>query len=186
MSRINNPPAKSLAPSRGTVELTSPLSPDALLSRLGTLRHGGHPPYQCPAPLDQAGVRVRVDGNRFYLVGGTIWGRRTSYRPAWRGIVEPGSPESGGSCVRVEAGPSLKTIISWCVFLAWFVVIFFIGVSHGIPVAGAILFLGSGVVGAILLNGAMIDLAAREREVLLGVLRQIVEAPAVNGPGLEG
>ena len=91
---------------------------------------------------------MRVDGNRFYLVGGTIWGRRTSYRPAWRGTVEPGSPESGGSRVRVEAGPSLKTIISWCVFLA-----------------------------SVLLHGAMMDLAAREREVLLGVLRQIVEAP---------
>jgi hypothetical protein len=120
---------------------------------------------------------VRVDGNRFYLVGGTIWGRRTSYQPAWRGTVEPGSPESGGSRVRVEAGPSLKTIISWCVFLTWLVVVFFIGVSHGIPVAGAILFLGIAVVGSVLLHGAMMDLAAREREVLLGVLRQIVEAP---------
>lgn len=129
---------------------------------------------------------MRVDGNRFYLVGGTIFGRRTSYRPAWRGTVEPGPPESGGSRVRVEAGPSLKTIISWCVFLAWLVVVFFIGVSHGIPVAGAILFLGIAVVGSVLLHGAMMDLAAREREVLLGVLRQIAEAAAVSGSALEG
>jgi hypothetical protein len=93
---------------------------------------------------------------------------------------------SGSSRLRVEAGPSLKTIISWCVFLAWLVVVFFIGVSHGIPVAGAILFLGIAVVGSVLLHGAMMDLAAREREVLLGVLRQLVEAPVVKGSELEG
>ena len=65
---------------------------------------------------------------------------------------------------------------------SWFV--FFIGVSHGIPVAGAILFLGIAVVGSVLLHGAMMDLATREREVLLGVLRQLVEAPVVKGSGL--
>jgi hypothetical protein len=124
LGRISISSTKSLALPRGSVELESPLPPDVLLTRLTALRRGGRPPYQCPAPLDQAGIRVRVDGNRFYLVGGTIFGRRTSYRPAWRGTIEPGPPESGGSRVRVEAGPSLKTIITWCVFLAWLVVRF--------------------------------------------------------------
>jgi hypothetical protein len=37
----------------------------------------------------------------------------------------------------------------------------------------------------ILLNGAMMDRAAREREVLLEVLRQIVEADGINTSSLE-
>jgi hypothetical protein len=183
MSKINSL-APYLPPSGDPVELSSSLSPEALVGRLGAV-NGLRPRYRCPPPLDQAGVRVRVDGNTFYLVGGPVWGHRTTYRPAWRGIVEPSSPDSTGSRVRVQAGPSLMTIVSWCVFLAWGTGIFVGGVAHGIPAGGGFLFLMGAVVATILLNGAMMDRAAREREVLLEVLRQIVEADGLNASSLE-
>jgi hypothetical protein len=181
MHLIDSYAVKSIVPSSSPLEFTSPLSPALILSCFETSRNGLYAPYRSAAPLDKVGVRTRVHGNRFYLVGGTIWGRRTSYRPAWRGSIEPG-PDGSGSRVRVEAGPSLGTIIRWCVFCAWLGIVLVWGISHGISFVPAVLFLGVGLLASLFAHAASIDAANTERDVLLGILHQIAEEPCLKHP----
>ena len=125
---------------------------------------------------------MTIKNNTFEVCAKTVFGRRRSYVPAWRGTVLPSPSNATASRVIVEDGPAQRVIRSWGIFAIWMVLLIGYAVWRGIAgFGGGILMFGVMMLMVVLFSQAGKDLARDESEALLQVVRQIIEAPEPEG-----